>query len=59
LDTQDDFNFITKIYEFLYPKKKDFNFKDIYDILEENPELLKINSHIKQKKIKYYTGQII
>lgn len=52
LDTQDDLNFIREVYERLYYKKNDFDSYDVLGLLTENPELLKINSHICQKQVR-------
>ncbi len=49
LDYEEDYQFIKEIYERLYPQKIDFNLEDILKLLEEEPELLKINEK--------YTGQ--
>lgn len=43
VDDADDFDFITQIYQKLYPIKSDFNRNDVYDLLNREPELLKIN----------------
>jgi spore coat polysaccharide biosynthesis protein SpsF len=50
LDTQEDFQFIKKIIEILYPSCKTFTMKDILDLLEKRPELKEINEHVKQKE---------
>lgn len=52
LDTKEDFNFIKKIYESLYPVKKYFNSYDILRLLKENPRILEINRGIKQKSVR-------
>jgi len=46
LDTKEDFEFIKVIYERIYPKKHMFFMKDILDLLQKEPELIKINKHI-------------
>lgn len=51
LDTSEDFEFISKIYENLYYKKPDFDSYDILDLLRGNPALLEINKSVKQKGI--------
>lgn len=51
VDTIEDFNLITQIYERLYPQNKDFGFKDILNLFEIHPELIDINRHIKQKTL--------
>ncbi|MCX6723791.1 MAG: glycosyltransferase family protein [Candidatus Staskawiczbacteria bacterium] len=49
LDTQEDYELISKIYENLYSKNTDFSAEDVVDLLRENPELMKINKHIIRK----------
>ena len=46
LDEPEDFEFIKKIYECLYLKNRHFNMVDILRLLEQQPELLKINKHL-------------
>jgi spore coat polysaccharide biosynthesis protein SpsF len=50
LDTTEDFKFISKIIENF--KNINFSSEEIVDFLEKNPDLLKINQHVKQKKIR-------
>ena len=52
VDTEEDFRFVKAIYENLYYKKPDFSLADIMQLLKEKPELLKINTHIKQKPVR-------
>jgi len=49
LDYEEDYQFIKEIYERLYPENPNFDLKDILNLLEEKPNLLKINEK--------YTGQ--
>ena len=51
VDTEDDFKLITIILESLYPHYREFNLEDILALFRQNPELLKINAHVKQKEI--------
>ncbi len=51
LDTQEDFDFITAIYNALYPANPLFTTNDILQLLEEKPALKTINAHIEQKKL--------
>jgi spore coat polysaccharide biosynthesis protein SpsF len=46
LDEPEDFEFIKKIYACLYLKNRHFNMVDILQLLEQQPELLKINNHL-------------
>lgn len=52
LDTKEDYEFICKIYEELYPQKADFNLYDMMRLLNRKPELRAINSNIIQKKVR-------
>lgn len=51
LDTQEDFEFISIIYDRLYKVNPNFNMEDIIKLLEIEPELAKINENIVQKSI--------
>lgn len=52
LDTEEDFELISKIYKNLYHGKHDFYLDDIVKLFEKEPKLYDINAHIQQKKIK-------
>lgn len=52
VDTMEDFELISKILSTLYPLKSTFNTEDVLALLEENPDWVKINAHIKQKPVK-------
>ena len=56
LDYPEDYEFIAKIYENLYQEKPGFNTLDIIKLLEEKPELKKINEELD---IKVWAGQKI
>jgi spore coat polysaccharide biosynthesis protein SpsF len=49
VDTQEDLDLIKLIYATLYPRNPLFTQNDIINILEENPDWLKINAEIEQK----------
>ncbi len=51
VDTAEDFELLKFIYESLFHKKEIFLLDDILDLFKENPEMLKINRHIEQKKL--------
>lgn len=51
LDTQEDYELISDIFEELYPKNPRFSALDIVKLLHDKPELLEINRHIKRKEI--------
>jgi len=51
LDTKEDYELISKIFELLYPQNAQFGAKDIIKLLRTNPEIKAINSHIRQKRV--------
>lgn len=51
LDTPEDFELITIIYEELYNGQHDFYLKDIIGLFKYKPQLIKINEFIKQREI--------
>jgi len=51
VDTPEDLEFMKKIIAELYPQKPQFELADILAVLEKEPQLSKINSHIKQKVV--------
>lgn len=51
VDTNEDFELISKLIEILYPKNPQFSLDDILKVLKKNPELSAINAHVEQKKI--------
>jgi len=53
LDYLEDFKVIKSIYENLYKKNKNFTAIDIFNFLDKNPKIKKINSHRKQQKYNY------
>ncbi len=50
LDTADDFALISAIFEALYPVNPAFSFADVAALCRRQPELLKLNEHIVQKR---------
>ncbi len=48
IDTNDDFNFITKVYKGLILEKKKINLKNILDFIQRHPKIKKINHHLKR-----------
>lgn len=54
LDTKEDFQLISEIYNRLYDGKHDFYLHDILQVFEKEPKLMMINHHIEQKKTKSY-----
>jgi spore coat polysaccharide biosynthesis protein SpsF len=51
VDTQEDFELISRIFNELYPKDPKFSLNQIKDLFERQPELLEINQHVQQKKV--------
>jgi len=49
VDTKEDFKLLEIIFENLYSKNQPIKYKDVVRFLKNNPNLLKINRHIKQK----------
>jgi len=49
VDTEEDFMLIEEIYSSLYKPEVLFLFEDILKLFEKNPDLIRINQHIKQK----------
>ena len=50
VDTPEDFELVTKIFKILSKQKKYFNVYDVCKLLDNKPDLVKINAHIQQKK---------
>lgn len=50
VDEYEDLLLVKEIYKNLYDKNKYFDFQDILNFLDQNPELSSINKHIEQKK---------
>lgn len=51
VDTPEDYELIKKIYDELYDPGKIFLFSDILKLFEQQPDLININQHIKQKRL--------
>jgi spore coat polysaccharide biosynthesis protein SpsF len=51
LDTEEDFLLIKNIYDHLYDENKMFLFNDSLSYVQDNPEISKINEHIRQKEL--------
>lgn len=48
LDTKEDYQLISAVYDALYPKNNDFSGEDVVDFLRKRPDLVSINKEIKQ-----------
>lgn len=51
LDAEEDYTLLCAVYDYLYPKDKNFNAYDIVNLFNEKPWLKLINKKIVQKKI--------
>ncbi|QGQ94358.1 acylneuraminate cytidylyltransferase [Paenibacillus psychroresistens] len=49
VDTQEDFQLISKIIESLYPTKLNFTLEDMLALLQEYPQWSQINAYVQQK----------
>lgn len=50
LDTEEDYLFLSEIYDNLYESNKIITTKAVLSLLERKPHLININNHIKQKE---------
>jgi spore coat polysaccharide biosynthesis protein SpsF len=50
VDTPEDFDLISAVYEELYPRNARFLLADVLDLLSRRPELLEFNRHIEAKR---------
>lgn len=49
LDTREDYELISAVYDALYPKNPDFSAEDVVAFLKTRPDLVAINKEVKQK----------
>lgn len=49
LDTKEDYQLLSGIYETLYPKHSDFSAEDIVAFLRTRPDLVALNSNVRQR----------
>ncbi|MNY43338.1 hypothetical protein D3C86_1782890 [compost metagenome] len=52
LDTDDDFRFIDAVYAALYHPGVLFDTQEVLDHLERHPQLLLLNAHVEQKRVR-------
>jgi spore coat polysaccharide biosynthesis protein SpsF len=50
VDTQEDFELITRMIEAIYPRTQNFTLSDCLSLVQNNPSWSTINAHIEQKK---------
>ena len=53
LDEEDDYKLIKIIYQELYPKNPNFKMRDVIELFNKKPKLIKINQHVEQKLSKF------
>lgn len=56
VDTAEDFDLISHILSELYPRKPNYSTQDILEVLQKNPDWMKLNAHIKQRVVKGFPG---
>jgi spore coat polysaccharide biosynthesis protein SpsF len=49
LDTAQDYEVLSAVFDELYPKDHDFSASDVIDFLQKRPDIVNINSEVKQK----------
>ena len=52
VDTPEDFELVTRIYEELYPRNPAFTLYDVLALLRSRPDLVAINADIRQKAVR-------
>jgi spore coat polysaccharide biosynthesis protein SpsF len=55
VDTPEDFELVTRVYEALYPSKPDFGLADLVALFTAQPDLRAINQHVRQKAARQET----
>ncbi|QYO77770.1 cytidylyltransferase domain-containing protein [Devosia salina] len=50
VDEPADFDFVTRVYEALYPSKRDFTSADVLAFLADNPEVMAVNANIERNE---------
>jgi spore coat polysaccharide biosynthesis protein SpsF (cytidylyltransferase family) len=50
VDEQEDYQFVSRVYEHLYPLNPSFTTQDILQLLKEKPELMKINQKFSRNE---------
>ena len=51
MDTPEDYVFVQRVYDALYHGSHDFYLDDVLALLNKYPNIIKINSHVHQKKL--------
>lgn len=50
VDYKEDFEFVSRVYQALYPDNKNFGIADILKLLEQHPEFAELNSHFTKNE---------
>lgn len=50
VDEPEDLEFVTRVYETLYPSNPDFNFRDVLELVARRPDLASINKRFKRNE---------
>ena len=50
VDEANDFEFVDKIYQYLYPNKPNFTMEDVLSLLKQRPDLIKINNEFSRNQ---------
>lgn len=51
VDTQDDLEMVSSIFESLYLRNPEFDLEDVLNLVADNPSLTAINSHVEHKAV--------
>ena len=51
VDTPEDFEMVTRVYDHLYPSNPVFGYRDVLKLVQAHPELTRINQHVEQKTV--------
>lgn len=50
VDEREDFDFVSKVYEALYPQSPEFDFKEVLALIQRRPELIGINDRFERNQ---------
>lgn len=59
VDTPADMEFMNKVFSVLNGENKDISLPNVIDLLKKRPDLMEINKHVYQKKLRDKTGKIL
>jgi len=59
VDTPADLEFMREVYKRLYKPGKIVNLEDVIHLLEKHPDLMEINSHVRQKGLKDKSRKVV